>query len=73
MDTSDLLRIALVARSETATAFAQSLTPPVSASMLYAVAAGRKSSAHVQSAIERLIAGERARVTRAFSAHRMAA
>lgn len=73
MDTSTLLRIALAARGMTAGAFAQSLDPPVSESMVYAVAAGRKQSQRVHAAIERLIEAERPRVTLAFSNRRTAA
>lgn len=55
MDTVTLLRIALTARGITAGQFAQSLTPPISEGMLYAVASGRKKSARVQREIDKLI------------------
>lgn len=58
MDTSTLLRIALTARGITAGQFAQSLRPPVSEGMVYAVARGDKSSARVQAAITRLVNDE---------------
>ena len=73
MDTSTLLRIALAARGTTAGSFAQSLDPPVSESMVYAVAAGRKTSGRVQAAIDRLIEAEREAITEALSSYRMAA
>jgi hypothetical protein len=58
MDTTRLLRAALALRGITAGAFAQTLAPPVSESMLYAVAAGRKTSDRVARAIAELIAAE---------------
>ena len=73
MDTLTLLRIALAARGITAGGFAQSLDPPVSESMVYAVAAGRKRSTRVRAAIDRLIDAERPRVALAFDNRRLAA
>lgn len=58
MDTPTLLRVALSARRQTAGEFAASLTPPVSESMLYAVARGDKTSERVKAAIEDLIGSE---------------
>lgn len=64
MDTSTLLRIALTARGMTAGQFAQSLTPPISEGMLYAVARGDKRSSRVEEAIRDLIDDQLRRLPR---------
>lgn len=55
MDTTTLFGIALKARGITAGQFGQSLDPPVSDSMLWQVAAGKKKSPRVKTAIDKLI------------------
>lgn len=69
MDRSQLFGLALKSSGLTAAAFVQKyLDEPVSESAVWAVAAGRKTSARITKAIDRLIETERPRVLRAFSA-----
>ena len=63
MDTSTRLRIALASRQMTVGQFANSLNPPVSESMVHAVAAGRKQSSRVEKAIHKLIDAEFGRIS----------